>query len=399
MQKFFKRTLMVLLVAFAAFALFEVYREKPVLVDLGTVAEGEMQVTIDEEGKTRVRDIYTVSAPIDGYISRVSLDEGQFVKAGETVITSIHPLAPPFLDDRTRVELASRVKAAELAVSLAKVQLTQSKTALELARSEHDRAKTLTERRVLPISQLEKTYNTLRLRQAEVESSQAAIKLREAELASIKARLQQPDQMVTGTHGDKCCIQIKAPVSGVVLKIITKSEQAVRAGAAIAEIGDPKRLEIIVDLLSSDAARISKRSAVEITQWGGDSPLTGTVRRVDPAAFTKVSALGIEEQRVNVVIDVPNLPETMGHGFQLLTKIVVWKNANALKVPVTAIFRSGGHWSVYQVKNNIAHAVRIEIGRINNEFAQVLDGLESGAQVILFPNDKISDGSLVQQRQ
>ncbi len=385
-----------------AAGLYLATREDPVLVDVATVKSGPMTVTIDEEGETRVRDIYTVSAPIAGYLDRTTLEEGEAVVAHETVVASIHPLDPPFLDERTRTELVAAVEAAKSAVAVAEVEHTRTQMAYELAYSEYRRALELSTTNVISQSQLEKAQSSMSVLKAQVDAAVAVIELRQAELASAHARLQQPGRAGAASGAASadvdCCIKITSPESGVVLKVLARSEQAVSPGARIAEIGNPMNLEIVVDLLSSDAPKIKPGTKVVISQWGGGDELEAVVRRIDPAAFTKVSSLGIEEQRVNAVLDLNSVPERLGHGYRVLARLVVWSGEDIVQVPIGALFRSGGHWSAFTIEDGRAALRQIEIGQMNNQTAQILDGIEEGGQVILYPSDLLEDGSLIQQR-
>lgn len=392
-----KRLAFLAVVLAIAAAFYFALREKPNLADIAVVSEGPMRVTIDQEGVTRVRDIYTVSSPIAGQLDRTTLEEGDAVKANETVIASIHPLVPPFHDQRTQAELVAAVEAARSAVSLAHVELQRSQTALNLARSDLDRATRLSQTDIISRRQFEKAQNDVALLQAQVNSAEANIRLRKAQLASAEVRLRQPESTDQKNAAD-CCLHLRAPVDGVVLKVLTKSEQAVTQGTRIAEIGDPSEIEIAVDLLSADAVRIRPGADALITNWGGESDLKATVRRIDPAAFTKISALGIEEQRVNAVLDL-NEPEPMlGHAFRIFARLAVWEADNVLTVPIGALFRSGSDWSVFRVEGDRIRLVRLKIGHMNDHSAQILDGLEKDDRVVLYPNDLLEDGSLIAER-
>ncbi|MEX3007277.1 efflux RND transporter periplasmic adaptor subunit [Hoeflea sp. TYP-13] len=398
MRVWIKRIVLLVIVAAIGAGFYLALRERPVAVDTAIVTSGSLQVTIDEEGVTRVKDVYTVSSPIAGHLARTTLDEGEAVKAHETIIASIHPLDPPFLDERTRAELMAAAEAARSAVALAKVEQQRAQTALDLAKSNYERAEKLAKTKTISISQLEHSYSELELKKAQVASTEATINLRKAELASAEARLQQPGNVRTANPDYDCCVNITAPIDGVVLKVLARSEQAVSPGTKIAEIGDPRNLEIIVDLLSSDAARIKPGATVAITDWGGETDLEGTVRRVEPAAFTKISSLGIEEQRVNVVIDPASVPENLGHGFRVLARLEIWQRDDVLKVPIAALFRSGGRWSVFVIDGGQAALRHIDVGRMNSTEAQVLDGIDGDDTVILYPSDLLDDGSLVEER-
>ena len=398
MRVWIKRIGLLAIVAAVGGSFYLALRERPVPVDTAIVSEGALHVTIDEEGVTRVKDVYAVSSPIAGYLARTTLDEGEAVTANETIIASIHPLDPPFLDERARAELRAAAEAARSAVSLAQVELRRAQTALDLAQSNYERAEKLAQSRTISISQLEQSYSELELKKAQISSAEATIKLRQAELASAEARLQQPGGRRTANPAGDCCVSITAPIDGVVLKVLARSEQAVSPGTRIAEIGDPRNLEIVVDLLSSDAARIQPGASVVITDWGGDNDIAGTVRTVEPAAFTKVSSLGIEEQRVNVVIDAAEVPDNLGHGYRVLARLGIWQEDDVLRVPIAALFRTGGRWSVFVIEEGKAGLREIEIGQMNSAHAQVLTGLNAGDAVILYPSDLLENGSLVEKR-
>ncbi len=387
-----------LLVLVTGGGLYLAMRERPILVDTAQIGRAPMQITIDEEGETRVRDIYTVSSPIAGHLDRTTLDEGQRVTANETVIASIHPLEPPFLDERTMAELRAAVEAARAAIALAEVEHTQAKVAFDLAISEYERAAKLAKTNIISQSQIERSYNELQLKEAQVKRATSVISLRQAELASALARLQQPGEINTTMQEKACCIQLTAPVDGIVLKVLARSEQAVSPGTPITEVGNPSDLEITIDLLSSDAPKVAIGSPVIISHWGGEQDLEGTVRRIDPAAFKKISSLGIEEQRVNAIIDITDVPPALGHGYRVLGNIVIWSQDDVLQIPIGAIFRSGGDWVTFVLQDGRARLRRLSLGKMNSQTAQVENGVEAGESVILFPSDVLEDGSLAETR-
>lgn len=373
-----------------------VLREKPISVDVAEVARGPMQVTIREEGVTRVRDIYTISAPIAGHLARTHLEQGDPVAAGQTVVASIEPLDPPLLDKRTEAELLAARDAAEAAVGIAQIDHKRAQTALDLAQDELDRAMKLHGPGIISESALQKTQNEVTRLTAEVEAAAATIKLRLAQLESARARLSQP---VMGENGNgDCCVNLVAPVDGVVLTMFAKSEQAVASGTKIAELGDPGDLEATVDLLSSDAVRIAAGTGALITDWGGGRDLNATVRRIEPAAFTKVSALGIEEQRVNAVLDIDGEDERLGHGYRIFVEIITWSSDTALKVPISALFREGNDWNVFVVRGERTEQIKVEIGHMNDETGEVLGGLAEGDTVVVHPDDTLEAGALVARR-
>lgn len=370
-------------------------REQPVLVDIATATEGPMTVTIDQEGVTRVRNIYTVSAPIAGHLARTALEEGDIVEANKSVVASIRPLDPPLIDRRTEAELLATIEGARSGIAQAELEHQRALSALALAKSDLERATRLSKSSIISKRALEKAITDVDLQEAQVKSTEARIRQRQAELNSAKARLMQPGDVVLDTADRDCCIEVTAPIDGIVLSVKVKSEQAVSIGAPLAEVGDPGDLEIAVDLLSEDAVRIRPGLKAEITDWGGDRNLEAVVRRVDPSAFTKVSALGIEEQRVNAVLDLTEPEPLLGHGYRVFARLAIWQTENALQVPIASLFRTNGNWTVFKLDGDRVALTEVEIGRLNNEMAEVQAGLSAGDRVVVHPNDTLGDGSLI----
>ncbi len=395
----FKRLGLALLFAAIGGAIYLALREQPIQVDIAQVEIGPMRVTINEEGIARVRDIYTISSPISGHLDRIKLDEGEAVIANQTIIASIHPLDPPFLDERTEAELKAAVEAAKSAIASAKAEHTHVQMALEQAESDYRRALELSKTNVVSESKLERTYNDLKLHKALLESREAFIRLRQAELVSAQARLRQPgDNSTPNPIDDNCCLHLVSPIDGVVLKVLARSEQAVSPGVPITEVGDPQNLEIAVDLLSSDAPKLKNGSKVEISDWGGENTLIARIRRIDPAAVTKISSLGIEEQRVDVILDLETVPEQLGHGYHVLAKLEIWSGDAILQVPIGALFRANGNWAVFVLQDGKAIMRTLTIDHMNNRYAEVLEGLSENEKVVLYPSDLLEDGSLIQPR-
>jgi len=395
----FRRLGLALLFAAIGGAIYLALREQPIQVDIAHVEIGPMRVTINEEGIARVRDIYTISSPITGHLDRIKLDEGEAVIANQTIIASIHPLDPPFLDERTEAELKAAVEAAKSAISSAKAEHTHVQMALEQAESDYRRALELSKTNVISESKLERTYNDLKLHKALLESREAFIRLRQAELVSAQARLRQPgDNSTPNPIDDNCCLHLVSPIDGVVLKVLARSEQAVAPGVPITEVGDPQDLEIAVDLLSSDAPKLKNGSKVEISDWGGKNTLTASIRRIDPAAVTKISSLGIEEQRVDVILDLETVPEQLGHGYHVLAKLEIWSGDAVLQVPIGALFRANGNWAVFVLQDDKAIMRTLTIDHMSDQSAEVLEGLSENEKVVLYPSDLLEDGSLIQQR-
>lgn len=373
-------------------------REKPQMVDVGAVTRGPMRVTVSQEGVTRVRDVYAVSSPIAGHLARTALDEGDAVKANLTVVAAIHPLDPPLIDSRSQAELIAARDASRAAVSMAEIDLKRLQSDLQFARDNLKRAQALAKTNFLAQSTLQKAGTEVEVLEAQIGSAEAAIELRKAELASAEARLIPPSDPNRKSEAS-CCVYLTAPVDGVILSVFARSEQPVAIGTKIAEIGDPADLEVTVDLLSSDAVRIAPGSSAEIFDWGGDKVLSAKVRRIDPAGFTKVSALGIEEQRVNLVLNLEDKEPRLGHGFRVYARLTLWQSDYTLQLPISALFRDGRQWSLFAIRDGRARQVPVEIGHMNDEVAELVGGLAEGDQVILHPSDMISDGTLVEQRQ
>jgi HlyD family secretion protein len=385
-----------LTVAVLAGSVWWALREPAALVDVAVVSQGRMLLVINEDGFTRVSDIYTISAPIAGHLSRTELQEGDRVEAGATVIAAIHPLDPPLIDRRTEAELLAARDAARSGVGIAQSELDRAETALGLAEEELKRAVKLYGPGIISESALQKVTNEVALQRAGVAAAEAAVRFREAELASAEARVVQPTSISSGEAG--CCVTLLAPITGTVLTIRARSEQAVAAGAVIAELGDTEKLEVVVDLLSEDAVRLQRGAHAEIVDWGGEFPLPAKVKKVDPAAFTKVSALGIEEQRVNAVLELAQTDSRLGHGFRVVARLVEWECKVCLQVPISSLFRVGEQWHVFRLQGTRLREIPVGIGRMNDETAQVLEGLEKGDLVVVHPSDALYDGAIAARR-
>jgi HlyD family secretion protein len=373
---------------------------QPVPVDLGEVHRGALRVTVDEEGHTRVRDVYLVSAPLTGRLQRIDQEAGDPVVAGETVLARIRPVAPTLLDQRTQAEAVAVVGAAEAALALAEAELERARAELEFAESELHRARTLAARGNLSQRGLDQAELAAKTRRAAVATTEAALKVKSFELETARASLILPGGGNGTVETESCCINVLAPVDGQILRLIQESEAVVFAGAPLVELGDANDLEIVVDLLSSDAVRIAADAEVDIEGWGGRT-LEGHVRRVEPYGFTKISSLGIEEQRVNVIVDFDAPPDhwlMLGHGFRVELRITVWQGDDVLVLPISALFREGETWSVFVESDGRASKRQVEIGHRNDREAEVLDGLVAGERVVLHPSDRVGDGLRIEAR-
>jgi len=372
----------VLLIAFIVAGLWP----KPVPVETAPATVGQLRATVNEEGKTRIRQRYTVCAPVAGQLRRIPFKAGAEVKADETLIAIIDPLSPALLDARTRS--TAEAKRDTAAANLEKYRATH-----EFAASELQRFDKLFAEKTVPIQELEAT----RMREAstakEFAAAESALRQAEAELAST-----WPAGSTSAGPSDPPR-EVKTPASGRVLKVFEENARVVAAGTPLVEIGDPADLEVVVEVLSRDGAGIAPGTRVEFEQWGGGEPLLGRVRLVEPAAFTKVSALGVEEQRVNVVADLLTTAEKrrgVGDNFRVEAKIVVWEAADALKVPAGALFRRGEQWAAFVLVNGRAQLRSVKVGRSSGTETQVLEGLKAGELVILYPGSRVQEGQRVQ---
>jgi HlyD family secretion protein len=384
----------------AAFLLFTLW-PRPLLVDTSQARREPMIVTIDEEARTRVRDEYILSAPISGRLLRVDVDPGDTVAAQDTIVARIAPGDPSFLDDRTRAELEAAMRAAQAGLRLAEAELARAKAEETFAKTEAARATALAQSQTVSEAAVDRAELNLRTASANRATAEAAVRMRSAELDTAQARLLPPREDGDTAVGGSV-LPIRSPVAGKVLRVMQESETVVAAGAPIISIGDPENdLEILTELLSTDAVQVRPGARVIIEDWGGEDALQGRVQRVEPYGFTKISALGVEEQRVNVIINFDGPREAragLGHGFRVNVRVVVWEDGNALTAPSSALFRDDGEWAAFTVEKGRARKRTITVGRNNGVQAQILDGLADGATVIEYPGDRLKDGALVGER-
>jgi HlyD family secretion protein len=348
-------------------ALAWLFRPQPVPVDLATIATGPIQVTVSDEGETRVKDVFVVSAPLTGLMRRIELKAGDAVVAQQTVVARIAPSDPNFLDVRSEREARAAVRRAEADRDFAVAELK--------------RYSQLAEQGVVSVNDRDAARRR-------AETAKAA-------LEEARARLTAPGVTRRRAGPDCDCVDVYSPVSGSVLRVLQESEAVVASGAPLIEIGNPGDLEVVVDLLSTDAVRVEAGQRVLIEAWGGGEPLNGRVRRVEPFGFTKVSALGIEEQRVNVIIDFTDPPATwarLGHGFRVEPRIVLAEAPQVTKVPQAALFREEGKWAVFVDAANRAELRFVELGLENGLEAEVKQGLKAGEQVVLQPGGRVTAG-------
>ncbi|SDD80950.1 HlyD family secretion protein [Sphingomonas sp. YR710] len=386
-----------LIVLVLAAALFFAMRTPKVDVDAGRVTRGPLAVTVNDLAETRVRDLYMVAAPITGELLRVPLKPGARVVAGETLLARIQPPEPGAIDARTLAQIHANIRALEAQAAAARAQAQEAVSALDFAERQLGRTVTLNERGFLTQAALDQARSVHDRARAAVRAANGV------ELAARESVRAARAGLITGgqTHGHGIT-DVRAPVSGFVLTVPQESERVVTAGTPLLAIGDADRLEMVTDLLSSDAVQVHPGAAVSIEDWGGERPLHGRVRLVEPYGYLKVSALGVEEQRVNVVIDFTDERAAwagLGHGFRATVRITTWSVADAVRVPVGALFRRGDAWHLFRIsKEGRAEEVEIRVGRMSDEWAQILGGVSPGDIVILHPSDKVAVGVRVRAR-
>jgi len=358
---------------------------RPIPVETTRVTQGKLRATVNEEGKTRIKQRYVISAPVTGHLRRIPFKAGAEVDAGKTVLAVIDPVAPAMLDARNRALAEARRDTA--AANLDKAREQQRFAASELKRVEQLFA--------------EKTVSSQELENAQWRETSAAKELTavESALRQAEAELQEfPVGNGASTNAVHAPVEVTSPTGGRVLRVFEESTRVVPAGTPLLEIGDPADLEAIIEVLSRDGAAIAPGAKVELDQWGGTHPLEGRVRLVEPAAFLKISALGVEEQRVNVVVDFVtpfDQRRSLGDQFRVEARIVVWESDNTLKIPAGALFRRGQDWAAFVLANGRADFRRVQVGRTSGIEMQILDGLKDGEEVILYPGDRVKAGQRV----
>jgi HlyD family secretion protein len=376
-------------------------RPQPVAIDLAQVTSGPMRVTVDEEGKTRIKQRYTVVAPLTGQMRRIELKPGDVVRPGFTILTVIEPADPALLDARTVASCKARVNSAMAAKEQSGQMLNKAKVAAEFGESEYRRTKKSFEGHGTSDQNLKEAEMFMRTKQTELKAAQFAERIAQFELEQAEAALLQVSPGNTA-GAEPTRMNVPSPIAGDVLNVFRESAGLVNAGTSLIELGDPKDLEVVVQVLSRDAVQIRVGADAYLEHWGGDKPLRASVRRVEPAGFTKISALGVEEQRVNVLLDFTDPIEVraaLGDNYRVEARIVVWTKDNVIKVPAGALYRHNGDWAVFRVENGIAKEHLLQIGRNNPLEAEVLEGLQPGDQVVLHPGDRIKDGVKVVGRE
>lgn len=373
----------------------------PIQVDLVSVQKGPMQVTVLAEGTTRIREKWQVTAPVGGRILRAPVQVGERVVAQKTIVAIIEPAEPPFLDARTRRLAEAAVAEAKAAVRLAEVNLERAEVELGHLQKELERYAALALRGTVSDMVLQDAKQAELLAKAAREVALSNLDLQRATLLRAEAQLEGPSSGSGETDVAGCCIRLVAPQSGVVLELTDQNARLVQAGEKLMTIGDPADLEIRADLLSSDAVAVQEGAQASVDRWGGEGVLAAQVRQIDPSAFTRISALGIEEQRVPVVLDLLTPAEErvgLGDQFRVHVALVVWQADEVVQVPQSALFRSAGDWALFVEREGQASLRRVEVGRIAGEWAQVLAGVEPGEKVVAYPSSAIEEGTRLEVR-
>lgn len=365
----------------------------PLAVDVATVKRGPFEQTVDEQARTRIRDHYTVTAPLNGEIDRITLREGDDVATSST-IARLRPALPALLDNRTELELRRRIEAARAGKEAADARAARSGVAVVQARLEAERSRKLAENHMVAAVKLETDELTLAMTGQELESAKADAHVAQHDIDIAVAALARARD--AGRGGGSSDWPLLAPIAGRVLRVQQKSGGIVSVGTPLIELGDPANLEVLIELLTTEAPQVAPGAPVRLNNWGGSEPLSGRVRRVEPWGFTKVSALGVEEQRVNVLVDIVSPRQnwaSLGEGYRLDAQIQVYREARALTVPTGALFRGGDRWFVYIVTPaRRARQIPVTIGHRNERVAEVLVGLKEGDRVVVYPSDAIRDG-------
>ena len=364
------------------------FRPDVIAVDTARVARGPMRVTVDADGKTRVRDRFIVAAPVTGRIRRIELDEGDTVRVRQVVAW----IAPLPLDALTREQASARVQSAEALRREAATRVEQARIALSHAADVARRRKAVYAIGGISEEELDAANVAHGARRDELLAAESRARAAAADVSAARAAL------VALEGGTSAAVAVRAPCNGSVLRIPERSERVITAGTPILEIGDPGALEIVVDVLSADAVRLRPGDDAEIAEWGGDTVLRATVTTIEPSAFTEVSALGVDEQRVNVRLTVIDPPPNLGDGFRVEARMTVWEGPSVLAVPASALFQDAGAWSVFVVRDGRARVRPVEIGHRSSAMVEVVRGIGAGDDVILFPSDEITSGVRVKSR-
>lgn len=377
---------------------------KPVKVESTEVSQGKMAVTVDDDGKTRVKDRYIISAPLAGDLSRIKLEPGDKIDE-ETVLATLLPVPSPLQDPQSRAQARARLSAASDAHRQAISAQKSAQAAFEFASSEIKTQRELADQGSIPGQELDRAELDLRTRKADLSSAKYAAQVARHQVAVARAALDRfrsdkSDKKPASLNGGEQ-MPLRAPAVGVVLDVMAESGGVVQPGTPIIEVGDSSALEVVVDVLTRDAVRVKPGDVAQIKRWGGEHTLEARVTRIEPKAFTEMSSLGVQEQRVNIILELTSAPEdwsALGDGYRVDASITVWQTDDALQVPASAVFRHDANWSVFMVDAGVARRRTVKIGHRNGVDVQILDGLGQGDVVILHPGEEVGDGADVERR-
>jgi HlyD family secretion protein len=375
------------------------FRTDPVAVDLAMVTQGPLEVTINADGQTQVRDLFEVASPIAGTAMRSPVSEGDIVHSGETVVAIVRPSSSGLLDARAQLQAEAVLQEAMAARHVAQADLKQAEETQRFAQLQFDRTQALVARGVSSITRLEDDTQRVAVANATIEAAQARIEMADGTIERARASLLPPNEQ--DAYLESCCIQITSPTDGVVLSVAAISERPVSIGTPLVSIGDPDKLELVADILSNDAVRLESGALAYVERWGGNEVLEARLERIDPKARTKISALGIEEQRVDAyfsLITPSGERSNLGDGFSVFLRITEWHSEDVLQIPLSAAFRDDSGWAVFVALDGIAEKRPVNLGRRNDRMVEVLKGLERAEQVVTHPSDAITAGAALLER-
>lgn len=391
MKNLLKHLFSILFILAIGVLVFFAFQTEPLKVETALVSRGPMQVVITAEGKTRVQDRFLVTAPVSGKLSRVKLRRGDQVLLND-IIAKITPTPSIPLDSRQLAEAKARLSKAEELKKEADTTIKRLTVNYEQAEREFNRSKTLVENGIISRQDFERLENNKQMCFQELTEAKYRAYAASSEVEMAKATLLKVSE--NNSTADTESVSVKSPIKGQVLQIIEENERVVSAGTPLIEISSQK-LEIVIDVLSTDAVKIKCGATVIIEGWGGKSSLKAKVRLIEPSAFTKISALGVEEQRVNVIADLLEIPDSLGDGYRVEAKIVIWEKKNVLKLPISALFRKDDDWYVFVVENKLTKLCAVKIDHITDSEAEVISGLKQNQIVITHPSNQVIEGIVI----
>ncbi len=392
----FRKVLKFVVIAVVIGFLVYAFLPERVSVDTITVKKGGLVIAMEGEGKTRIHDIYTVSTPMEGRVTRIEIEPGDLVKAGQTTIANMYPANPRFLDKRTETQAKADVEGAKAALSLAHSRVKQTKAQLAFDLAEYKRTQKLYKNKNVSKAGLERAELQLKTLRAELETAESNKQVMQSRLNAADARLLQPDKNQDKDNDDENCqICIHSPVDGRILRILHKSEGIVPIGTPLVEVGDPSDLEAVIEMLSTNAVKIKVGDEALIKRWGGNQDIHAVVKVIEPSGYTKISALGVEEQRVNIILRFTDPRDkwlALGDAFRVEAAIIIDQATDVIKIPLSALFRHNEEWSVFKVVEGVVELQSVDVGRRNDRFAEVVSGLLISEKIIIHPGNTISEG-------